>query len=141
MIDDSPNAHLIIDYSVQDRGYARSIEMVKLQYSGTEGGLVCGMGILNLIFTRGEAGAYCPLDFRIYTKEIAEKGKRTLGPGWQDRPERRKSRLPGMWLSRLGAAACSLRFRDLQIRYNSFWLPNSEFDSGFQRFKVIDDQA
>ncbi|MYH63721.1 MAG: hypothetical protein F4148_18895 [Caldilineaceae bacterium SB0675_bin_29] len=73
VIDDSPNSHLIIDYSVQDRGYARSIEMVKLQYSGTEGGLVCGMGIMNLILTRGEAGAYCPLDFRIYTKEIAAK--------------------------------------------------------------------
>ena len=64
---------------MQDKGYARSIEMVKLQYSGTEGGLVCGMDIVNLILTRGEAGAYCPLEFRIYAKEKASKGKRTLG--------------------------------------------------------------
>ena len=53
--------------------------MAKLQYSGTEGGLMCGMDIVNLILTRGEAGAYCPLEFRIYAKEKTSKGKRTLG--------------------------------------------------------------
>ena len=35
-IDDSPDAYLIIDDSVQDKRYSRSIEMVKLQYSGAE---------------------------------------------------------------------------------------------------------
>ena len=41
-IEDSPDAYLIIDDSVQDKRYSRSIEMVKLQYSGAEGGLVRG---------------------------------------------------------------------------------------------------
>ena len=35
-IDDSPEAYLILDDSVQDKRYSRSIEMVKLQYSGAE---------------------------------------------------------------------------------------------------------
>ena len=46
-IDDSPDAYLIIDDSVQDKRYSRSIEMVKLQYSGAEGGLVRGIGVVN----------------------------------------------------------------------------------------------
>ena len=44
-IDDSADAYLILDDSVQDKRYARSIEMVKLQYSGAEGGLVRGIGV------------------------------------------------------------------------------------------------
>ena len=47
-IEDSPDAYLIIDDSVQDKRYARSIEMVKLQYSGAEGGLVRGIAVVNL---------------------------------------------------------------------------------------------
>ena len=50
-IDDRPDAYLILDDSVQDKRYARSIEMVKLQYSGAEGGLVRGIGVVNLVHT------------------------------------------------------------------------------------------
>ena len=52
-IDDSADAYLILDDSVQDKRYARSIEMVKLQYSGAEGGLVRGIGVVNLVHTSG----------------------------------------------------------------------------------------
>ena len=68
-IDDSADAYLIIDDSVQDKRYSRSIEMVKLQYSGAAGGLVRGIAVVNLIHTSGEDGAYYPIDFRIYAKE------------------------------------------------------------------------
>ena len=54
LIDDSPDAYLIIDDSVQDKRYSRSIEMVQRQYSGAEGGLVRGIGVVNLIHTSGE---------------------------------------------------------------------------------------
>jgi len=74
-IDDSPDAYLIIDDSVQDKRYARSIEMVKLQYSGAEGGLVRGIGVVNLVHTSGEDGACYPIDFRIYAKEADGKSK------------------------------------------------------------------
>ena len=62
-IDDSAGAYLILDDSVQDKRYARSIEMVKLQYSGAEGGLVRGIGVVNLVHTSGEDGDYYPVDF------------------------------------------------------------------------------
>ncbi len=74
-IEDSPDAYLIIDDSVQDKRYARSIEMVKLQYSGAEGGLVRGIAVVNLIHTSGEDGDYYPIDFRIYAKEADGKSK------------------------------------------------------------------
>ena len=74
-IDDSADAYLILDDSVQDKRYSRSIEMVKLQYSGAEGGLVRGIGVVNLVHTSGEDGDYYPLDFRIYAKEADGKSK------------------------------------------------------------------
>ena len=74
-IDDSADAYLILDDSVQDKRYARSIEMVKLQYSGAEGGLVRGIGVVNLVHTSGEDGDYYPVDFRIYAKEADGKSK------------------------------------------------------------------
>ena len=74
-IDDSPDAYLIIDDSVQDKRYSRSIEMVKLQYSGAEGGLVRGIGVVNLVHTSGEDGDYYPIDFRIYAKDADGKTK------------------------------------------------------------------
>jgi len=75
LIDDSPDAYLIIDDSVQNKRYSRSIEMVKLQYSGAEGGLVKGIGVVNLVHTTGQDGEYYPIDFRIYAKETDGKTK------------------------------------------------------------------
>ncbi len=43
LLHDSPEAYLII-------------EMVKLQYSGAEGGRVRGIGVVNLLHTSGQAG-------------------------------------------------------------------------------------
>ena len=62
-IEDSPDAYLIIDDMCKTND-SRSIEMVKLQYSGAEGGLVRGIGVVNLIHTSGEDGDYYPIDFR-----------------------------------------------------------------------------
>ncbi len=74
-IDDSADAYLIIDDSVQDKRDSRSIEMVKLQYSGAAGGLVRGIAVVNLIHTSGEDGESYPVDFRIYAKEADGKTK------------------------------------------------------------------
>ncbi len=49
LIQDSPEAFLLIDDSVQDKRYSRFIELVKMQYSGAEHGLVRGIGIVNLM--------------------------------------------------------------------------------------------
>lgn len=75
LLDDSPDAWLIIDDSVQNKQYSRSIEMVKLQYSGAVGGLVRGIGVVNLVHTSGEDGDHFPVDFRVYAKEADGKTK------------------------------------------------------------------
>jgi len=41
---------------VQDKRYSTQIELVKLQYSGAEGGLVRGIGVLNLLHSTGQDG-------------------------------------------------------------------------------------
>ena len=75
LIDDSPDAWLIVDDSVHNKQYSRSIEMVKLQYSGAVGGLVRGIGVVNLVHTKGEDGEHYPVDFRVYAKEADSKTK------------------------------------------------------------------
>lgn len=66
-IQDGPDAFLLFDDSVQNKQYSRSIELVKRQYSGAAGGLVPGIGIVNLVHSNGQ-GQFYPIDFRIYAK-------------------------------------------------------------------------
>ena len=47
LINNSNEAYLILDDSVQDKSYSQKIEMVKRQYSGNVHGLVKGIGIVN----------------------------------------------------------------------------------------------
>lgn len=73
LLNDSQNAYLIVDDSVQSKQYARKIELVKRQYSGAEGGLVRGIGVVNLVHTDGED--FYPIDYRIYAPEADGKTK------------------------------------------------------------------
>lgn len=67
MINDSADSYMIIDDSVQNKQYSKVIELVKRQYSGAVGGLVRGIGVVNLVHTNGQ-GDFCPIDFRLYAK-------------------------------------------------------------------------
>lgn len=73
LIRDGPTAYLIVDDSVQDKRYSKSIELVKRQYSGAEHGLVRGIGIVNLVHSDGSD--FWPMDFRIYAPEADGKSK------------------------------------------------------------------
>jgi SRSO17 transposase len=75
LLHDSPEAYLIVDDSVQDKRHSRAIEMVKLQYSGAEGGLVRGIGVVNLLHTSGQADDFYPIDYRVYSPEDDGKTK------------------------------------------------------------------
>ena len=72
---DSTEACLIIDDSVQDKRYSHFIDLVKHQYSGAVGGLVRGIGIVNLVHTTGLNGEFYPIDYRIYAPEQDGKTK------------------------------------------------------------------
>lgn len=66
LIDDSPDAYLLVDDSVQDKRYAKKIELVYRQYSGAEHGVVEGIGVVNLVHTNGHDQGFYPIDYRIY---------------------------------------------------------------------------
>jgi hypothetical protein len=73
LINNSDEAYLILDDSVQDKSYSKKIEMVKRQYSGNAHGLVKGIGIVNLV--HAHQGDYHPLDFRVYAPDADGKTK------------------------------------------------------------------
>lgn len=73
LINDSEKAFLIVDDSVQAKRYAHKIEMVKLQYSGNEHGLVKGIGVVNLVHSAGDD--FYPIDYRIYAPNTDGKTK------------------------------------------------------------------
>jgi hypothetical protein len=75
LIVDNPEAFLIVDDSVQDKRYSRFIELVKLQYSGAEHGLVRGIGVVNLVHSAGAKKDFYPIDYRIYAPEQDGKTK------------------------------------------------------------------
>ena len=75
LLHDRPEAYLIVNDSVQDKRYSRAIEMVKLQYSGAEGGLVRGIGVVNLLHTSGQTDDFYPIDYRVYSPESDGKTK------------------------------------------------------------------
>ena len=72
-IDDSEEAFLLVDDSVQNKEYSQVIETVKLQYSGNEHGLVKGIGLVNLVHTNGFEGDFYPINYRVYNPD--EDGK------------------------------------------------------------------
>jgi hypothetical protein len=61
-LQDSADACLIVDDSVQNEHYSHKIELVKRQYSGAEHGLVRGIGVINLLHSSerppAEAGGF-----------------------------------------------------------------------------------
>ena len=75
LLQDGPESFLVFDDSVQDKRYSTQIELVKLQYSGAEGGLVRGIGVLNLLHSTGQEGEFYPLDYRVYAPQCDGKTK------------------------------------------------------------------
>ncbi len=75
LLADSADSYLIVDDSVQNKQYSQKIELVKLQYSGAEGGLVRGIGVVNLLHSSGEVGDFFPIDFRVYAPDCDGKTK------------------------------------------------------------------
>lgn len=75
LIQDSAQAFLIADDSVQDKQYSYFIELVKRQYSGNAHGLVRGIGIVNLVHSSGPVGDFYAIAYRIYDPEHDGKPK------------------------------------------------------------------
>lgn len=74
-IEDSEQASIIVDDSVQDKRYSHFIELVKCQYSGNEHGTVRGMGLVDLVHSGGNDKDFWPIDYRIYHPDTDGKTK------------------------------------------------------------------
>lgn len=74
-LDDTDSSYILVDDSVQDKKYAKFIEMAKKQYSGNVHGLVNGINLVNFVHSNGEDGDYFPIDYRIYSPDIDKKTK------------------------------------------------------------------
>jgi SRSO17 transposase len=73
LIKNTADSYLIIDDSVQAKQYSKSIELVKKQYSGAVGGLIRGIGVVNLGHSDGTE--HYPIDYRIYDNTADGKTK------------------------------------------------------------------
>jgi hypothetical protein len=73
LIKDTEASYLIIDDSVQNKLYPKTIELVKLQYSRAVGGLVRGIDVVNLVHTDDKE--HYLTDYRIYANKAAGKTK------------------------------------------------------------------
>lgn len=74
-LDDHDRAVVIVDDSVQAKKYSRFIKMVKRQYSGNEGGLVNGIGLVNFVHSGGNDRDFWPIDYRVYSPDSDRKTK------------------------------------------------------------------
>ncbi len=91
LLDDDPHSYLIVDDSVQDKRYSKKIELVKLQYSGAAGGLVRGIGVINLVHTSGQEGDFFPVDFRLYHPDGPSGDGKTKNEHFRDMLVRAKT--------------------------------------------------
>lgn len=74
-LDDTPDSYILVDDSVQDKKYAKFIELAKRQYSGNVHGLVNGINLVNLVHSNGISEDYFPIDYRIYNADTDGKTK------------------------------------------------------------------
>jgi hypothetical protein len=74
-IEDSKEACLIVDDSVQDKRYSRFMELVRAQYSGNEHRVVKGIGVVNLVHSGGQDEDFYPIDYRVYAPDVDGKTK------------------------------------------------------------------
>jgi hypothetical protein len=74
-IEDSKEACLIVDDSVQDKRYSRFIELVRAQYSGNEHRVIKGIGVVNLVHSGGKEEDFYPIDSRVDAPDVDGKTK------------------------------------------------------------------
>ena len=71
----SPHGCLVFDDSVLNKEHSHTIELVRLQYSGNEHGLVKGIGMVNCLYVNPDTGQYWIVDYRIFNPEGDGKTK------------------------------------------------------------------
>jgi len=71
----SPDGYLLFDDTVLDKSYSSQISGVRRQYSGNAGGVIKGIGVVNLVYYDPHTEQYFVLDFRVFDPERDGKSK------------------------------------------------------------------
>lgn len=67
--------YILFDDTVLDKRYSREIEMARRQYSGNEGGIVRGIGVVNCLYLNPETNEFWVIDYRIFDPDTDKKTK------------------------------------------------------------------
>jgi hypothetical protein len=74
-IDQSEEGYLIFDDVVLDKRDSASIEITKWQYSGNEGRVINGIGVVTCVYDQPKVKRFWAIDYRIYCPEDDGKSK------------------------------------------------------------------
>lgn len=80
--------YLIADDSVLDKRFSRNNQLVGRHWSGNEHRIICGIDLVNLVWTQGEE--CIPCDYRVYESE--KEGKKTKNEHFRDMLDTAKKR-------------------------------------------------
>jgi SRSO17 transposase len=75
LIQDAPDAYLVVDDSVQEKPFGPKIALAQRQYSGSTHGLVNGINSVNLLHVDRDGRTAFPIDYAIYSKDSDGKTK------------------------------------------------------------------
>jgi hypothetical protein len=67
--------YLIFDDTVIDKSHSHQIEMVRRQYSGNAGGVIKGIGVVNMLYYVPKQERWYLLGYRIFDPDIDNKSK------------------------------------------------------------------
>ena len=75
-IDFDPDGYLLFDDTVISKPYAKKMESVRRQWSGSEKGVIEGIGIVTCVYVNPKTQQYWIIDYRIY--DVQRDGKTKL---------------------------------------------------------------
>jgi hypothetical protein len=75
LVQDDEESYFIVDDSVQDKRYSQKIELARYQWSGLEGRVIKGIGVVNLIHVSQDKEVFHPIDYRLYNPDEDAKTK------------------------------------------------------------------
>ncbi|MCU0354671.1 MAG: transposase [Cytophagales bacterium] len=70
-----PEGYLLFDDTVLDKDHSFKIELVRKQWSGNEGRVIKGIGVVTCVYVNPKLGRFWVIDFRIYDPDTDRKTK------------------------------------------------------------------
>lgn len=75
MLEQDPQAYLIFDDTVLDKSFGPSIEVTRRQWSGNQGSVIRGIGVVSCVYVNPTTERFWVVDYRIFDPEADGKTK------------------------------------------------------------------